>query len=671
MSQNRTNPNGTEVSSLEGNLGPGGRPVANQAGVDRQTITGFQKKREWSRADSIELMECYYLSSPERRGKMKRLHQIYRERGGSRDVTTQNLTDQARFIRTRGTVLSVLELDEIKRRVTKTGNTDQEEEVSEEQVVEEVEQMEGTVLNEHRVCVEERETSLSLEETLIKEAVTSWMMKIKDHETRYVPPKTNRVKQGRVREEEQRVNKVLGAIVTKDLRATNDLILAGAIVVTERLGLKYPKKRSGNGVTNKTEAKKRVEKDIQQYRKDLSRIKEIEKNRILVSKDHYLDQKYAIVEKGTCVIQEILREKIKASVEKIKRFKERDDQYRQNKLFEENQKKFYAERENNSKVSVPPPNPEEATEFWKGIWSGAHEHRSSAEWIRSTCEEFKNLRQQEDLEITPEIFMKVLGRMRPWKAPGPDAVQVYWIKRFSALHHRLCQQLGEILKTGTAARWMTTGRTVLIPKDPAKGNIPSNYRPITCLPIMWKLLTGIITEDISSFLTANNMMPWEQKGCGRGSRGAKHHLLIDKGIMIDSRTRKTNLAMGWIDYKKAYDMIPHSWIIHVLKEMKIARNIRRLIEQSMANWNTRLETQGGGTLGNIEIRRGIFQGDSLSPLLFVMALIPLTIMLRRMKSGYMMKNKSKINHLLYMDDLKVYAKNNMELESLMNTVRIF
>jgi hypothetical protein len=36
-----------------------------------------------------------------------------------------------------------------------------------------------------------------------------------------------------------------------------------------------------------------------------------------------------------------------------------------------------------------------------------------------------------------------------------------------------------------------------------------------------------------------------------------------------------------------------------------------------------------------------------------------------------MKNKSKINHLLYMDDLKIYAKSRMELESLMNTVRIF
>ena len=91
-------------------------------------------------------------------------------------------------------------------------------------------------------------------------------------------------------------------------------------------------------------------------------------------------------------------------------------------------------------------------------------------------------------------------------------------------------------------------------------------------------------------------MTWEQKGCGRGSRGAKHHLLIDKGIMIDSRTRKTNLAMGWIDYKKAYDMIPHSWIKHTLKEMKVAKNIDRWIEMSMGNSNTKLKTHDGNNL---------------------------------------------------------------------------
>ena len=90
-----------------------------------------------------------------------------------------------------------------------------------------------------------------------------------------------------------------------------------------------------------------------------------------------------------------------------------------------------------------------------------------------------------------------------------------------------------------------------------------------------------------------------------------------------------------------------------------------MIEKSIEKRNTRLEPQDGNTLGRFNIRWVIFQGDSLPPLLFVATLIPLTIMLRKVKYGYMMKNKSKVNHLLYMDDLKIYAKNQMELESLM------
>ena len=46
--------------------------------------------------------------------------------------------------------------------------------------------------------------------------------------------------------------------------------------------------------------------------------------------------------------------------------------------------------------------------------------------------------------------------------------------------------------------WLTRGRTSLLQKDKSKGNVASNYRPITCLPLMWELLTGVIT-DICTF----------------------------------------------------------------------------------------------------------------------------------------------------------------------------
>ena len=71
----------------------------------------------------------------------------------------------------------------------------------------------------------------------------------------------------------------------------------------------------------------------------------------------------------------------------------------------------------------------------------------------------------------------------------------------------------------------------------------------------------------------------------------------------------------------------------------------------------------GEVLGTVDIKRGIFQGDSLSPLLFVMIMIPLSKQLRESGYGYTLTNESrKLNHLLFMDDLKLYAKNEEELE---------
>ena len=89
----------------------------------------------------------------------------------------------------------------------------------------------------------------------------------------------------------------------------------------------------------------------------------------------------------------------------------------------------------------------------------------------------------------------------------------------------------------------------------------------------------------------------------------------------------------------------------------------------MKNWKTQL-TANGADLGTVQIKRGIFQGDSLSPLLFVTSLIPVTIILRSLKQGYSLDKKTKINHLLYMDDLKLYGKSNNEIDTLIQTVRI-
>ena len=81
----------------------------------------------------------------------------------------------------------------------------------------------------------------------------------------------------------------------------------------------------------------------------------------------------------------------------------------------------------------------------------------------------------------------------------------------------------------------------------------------------------------------------------------------------------------------------------------------------MEKWNTRLILKTKQEVMQsqpIQIQRGIFQGDSLSPLIFCIALIPLTNELKRADCGYQVHGtERKISHLLYMDDLKLLGRN--------------
>ena len=65
---------------------------------------------------------------------------------------------------------------------------------------------------------------------------------------------------------------------------------------------------------------------------------------------------------------------------------------------------------------------------------------------------------------------------------------------------------------------MTKRRTTLIQKDPIKGTDPNNFRPITCLPMMSKILTAQTREIIYYSLTWQGLLLDEQKGCCKGSR---------------------------------------------------------------------------------------------------------------------------------------------------------
>ena len=118
------------------------------------------------------------------------------------------------------------------------------------------------------------------------------------------------------------------------------------------------------------------------------------------------------------------------------------------------------------------------------------------------------------------------------------------------------------------------------------------------------------------------------------------NLFIDPRIyyhsLKDTKTSRKNVAIASIDDKKRYDIVSQTWIIKCLKMYKIADKI-------IENWSVELRSEVQ-TLAEIKIPRGIFQGDSISLLLFVTTTMSFIHVFRKCTGGYKFsKSQEKIN----------------------------
>ena len=89
-------------------------------------------------------------------------------------------------------------------------------------------------------------------------------------------------------------------------------------------------------------------------------------------------------------------------------------------------------------------------------------------------------------------------------------------------------------------------------------------------------------------LDQEKLLPEEQKGCRKRSRGTNDLLYIDRRVIKEVKSINKNLAMTWIDYKKAYDTVPHSLIIECLDLFGAAENIKSLLVNSTEKWKVML-----------------------------------------------------------------------------------
>ena len=74
---------------------------------------------------------------------------------------------------------------------------------------------------------------------------------------------------------------------------------------------------------------------------------------------------------------------------------------------------------------------------------------------------------------------------------------------------------------------------------------------------MYKMLSSIVTSRMSHYIDADKIISNEQKENANNTYGTIDQLIINKIVMDNVKLKQRNISTAWIDYKRAFDTVPH------------------------------------------------------------------------------------------------------------------
>ena len=373
----------------------------------------------------------------------------------------------------------------------------------------------------------------------------------------------------------------------------------------------------------------------------------------------------------------LLKKELKSKADNLRHQKCGIERKRINKQLLHNPKKVYRKMKDDKIEIEKVPTKENVEQFWKSIWQDSSIFNEKVEWLKVLEDTYCKNVVDAEYKIERVTLEKLIKKIQISKVPGQDRIIGYWFKNLSSYRDVLAIRFNELPHSNTnksIPTWFSTAHTILIPKNKLTDSA-KNYTPIACLNVMYKLYTSCLNSFITDHVYRNNIITQGQAAGKRGIWGTLEQRLIYKNIMKEVRKMRRNLITVWLDYRKAFDSIPHSWLIKLLKLAKIPNNIISAIENLAESWYTILHLNGNNeTIVSdlIKIIKGIYQGDSLSVMLFVLALNPLSHFLR-MRNGYPYgKNRHyQHTHNFFVYDLKLFSTNMNNIKGLLDIVTIY
>lgn len=263
---------------------------------------------------------------------------------------------------------------------------------------------------------------------------------------------------------------------------------------------------------------------------------------------------------------------------------------------------------------------------------------------------------------SPEEIQSLMFKLNPNKSPGPDGLTSGFFKAsWDVLGSEVISAVQQFFVSGFLPATANATILTLVPKFTGATKI-KEFRPIACLNTIYKLISRLLVRRIKPILQ-QLILP-------------SHTAFIKGRLIVENSVLASELVNGYhknkgskritikVDIAKAFDTLSWDFLLACLEGMNMPAQFLKRLKARICTPSFMLG-YNGTVNGYFKGKRGLRQGDPLSPYLFVIAMNCLSHMLNKVaeqnRLGFHAKcSKTKLTHLSFADDLLIFTDESIE-----------